>query len=310
MVIDYLFLIDGGLGKSVMATAVIAEIKKQTNKSIGVVSTWPDVFINNPDIDLVLPYGVPYIKQLTIKDSGRVLKFEPYHHTNYFSQDKHLVRCWLDGLGFDSDIEDQCLLPKIYWNIAEQINLSSIYNSLDLANTTVVNTTGGPIDLNERYCWARDMLPGFASAVMNHEINQGRKVLHIKRNTEPRVDNQNIFYIDKLSTRGFLFMGLVDMKSYLIDSALLHTTAAQHYVDGELIETKNQSDVVWIGTSPNTFGYNKENMANHIVLDNAHINQIDLVARLSNNDIEAPRGLGKSFEKLWVKLSQTSQVQT
>ena len=53
-----IFQIDGGLGKSIMGTAVLSAIKKQyPNDYIVVVTSYPDVFIGNPNVNKVLGHG-------------------------------------------------------------------------------------------------------------------------------------------------------------------------------------------------------------------------------------------------------------
>ena len=48
---NIIFQIDGGLGKSIMATAMIKVIKKRyKNSNLIIVSGYPDVFLNNPNV--------------------------------------------------------------------------------------------------------------------------------------------------------------------------------------------------------------------------------------------------------------------
>ena len=48
---NIIFQIEGGLGKSIMATAMVKVIKKRyKNANIIVVTAYPDVFLNNPDV--------------------------------------------------------------------------------------------------------------------------------------------------------------------------------------------------------------------------------------------------------------------
>ena len=55
MVQNVIFQIDGGLGKSIMATAILKVIKKEYKKSnIIVVTAYPDVFVGNPNVNKVL----------------------------------------------------------------------------------------------------------------------------------------------------------------------------------------------------------------------------------------------------------------
>ena len=48
---NIIFQIDGGLGKSIMATAMVKVIKNRyKNSNIVVVTAFPDIFLNNPHI--------------------------------------------------------------------------------------------------------------------------------------------------------------------------------------------------------------------------------------------------------------------
>ena len=49
---NIIFQIEGGLGKSIMATAMIKVIKKRyKNSHLVVVTGFQDVFLNNPDVN-------------------------------------------------------------------------------------------------------------------------------------------------------------------------------------------------------------------------------------------------------------------
>ena len=68
-----IFNIDGGLGKNVMATAVLKAIKKQYQKAnIIVITGYPDVFIANPNVNKVIQGGQQvglYSKYIENKDA-------------------------------------------------------------------------------------------------------------------------------------------------------------------------------------------------------------------------------------------------
>ena len=52
---NIIFSVDGGLGKSIMATAIVQAIKKKYKKSnLVVVTAYPDVFVNNPFVNRCL----------------------------------------------------------------------------------------------------------------------------------------------------------------------------------------------------------------------------------------------------------------
>ena len=51
---NIIFQIEGGLGKSIMATAMVKVIKNHYKDStLIVVTPYPDVFLNNPQVDKV-----------------------------------------------------------------------------------------------------------------------------------------------------------------------------------------------------------------------------------------------------------------
>ena len=75
---NIVFQIDGGLGKSIMATAMVKVIKKRyKNSNLIVVTAYPDVFLNNPYINEV--YNTSningfYLKYIKDKDAKYLLE--------------------------------------------------------------------------------------------------------------------------------------------------------------------------------------------------------------------------------------------
>ena len=54
----FVWFIHGGLGKNVAATALVKSIKKtHPNRKLIIVCSWPQVFLNNPNIDRVYSAG-------------------------------------------------------------------------------------------------------------------------------------------------------------------------------------------------------------------------------------------------------------
>ena len=53
-----IFHIEGGIGKNILATAVVSSLKAaDPERKIVVVSAWPQVWFNNPDVYQVFPFG-------------------------------------------------------------------------------------------------------------------------------------------------------------------------------------------------------------------------------------------------------------
>ena len=99
---NVIFQIDGGIGKSIMATAVLKAIKKQYKKSnIIVVTGYPDVFISNPNVNKVLGFdqlsGI-YSKEVMNKDA-KVFVSDPYHRSDFITESSHLIKIWCESFG-------------------------------------------------------------------------------------------------------------------------------------------------------------------------------------------------------------------
>ena len=76
-----IFHMEGGVGKHVAASAVIASYKKANPKNkIIIVCAWPEVFLNNPHVDRVYRIGnTPHFyKDYIYKQDVEIHSQEPY----------------------------------------------------------------------------------------------------------------------------------------------------------------------------------------------------------------------------------------
>ena len=106
-----------------------------------------------------------------------------------------------------------------------------------------MQTNGGPYDQDKPYSWTRDIPHGQAQILAN-ELSKSFKILHI---TRPKcLPLANVERVDHVpSKRAFLSLLLKSDKRLLIDSCLQHAAAALNL----------PSTVLWVGTSPDVFGY-------------------------------------------------------
>ena len=94
---NIIFSINGGIGKCILATAVCRAIKKQhPEDQLIVVSGYPEVFLNNPNVDRAFAFGnLSYFYQDYIEGKAfRVFVHDPYVDTYYLKQDEHLSISW------------------------------------------------------------------------------------------------------------------------------------------------------------------------------------------------------------------------
>jgi hypothetical protein len=110
---NIIFQIDGGIGKCLASTAVVRAIRnKYPEDTLIVVTGWPDVFINNPRVNRVVHFGSlgGFYDDHVKGQEVLFLKAEPYQHSEYIAQTKHLIECWTEQLGLDFD----GLTPEFY----------------------------------------------------------------------------------------------------------------------------------------------------------------------------------------------------
>lgn len=102
---NLLLHINGGVGKCIMATAVIRSYKEtHPEAKIVVVSGYPEVFLNNPDVHKNFPFATPYLWQDYYGQPGwKVSAHDPYMEETWIKNEKsHLIDIWCNLLGVES----------------------------------------------------------------------------------------------------------------------------------------------------------------------------------------------------------------
>lgn len=235
---NIIFNIQGGLGKTIMATAVCSVIKKHYPDSfLIVVSGFPEVFLNNRNVNKAMRHqdqmGIynKYIKNMDCK----FFVLDPYHTDSYHQQDTHLIETWCETFGFEYNGE----LPEFFLSKAEKQFYSTVYKTKK--PILAIQTHGGGQNQGTTYNWARDL----PSPLIVNLINKFKKdytIIHIKRADQPAFEN-TLQAHDNF--RSIAYLLTVSQKRLLIDSF------AQHLA----IALNKPSVVAWITTSPKVFGY-------------------------------------------------------
>lgn len=235
-----IFHIEGGLGKNVAATAVAKCIKNNhPDRKLIVVATYPEIFLTLPFVDRVFRNGItPYFYQDYIKDKDSLLfKQEPYFTTNHIHKRKHLIENWCEIYGLNYRNET----PELIFNLIHKQNV--LKNWLRGKPIMILHTNGGLLTDPNDYSWTRDMPYSTAKRVVD-EFKSDYHILQICRNERNIIEGTEP--IMKQMTNMELFsLLLISEKRVLIDSCLQHASAALGL----------PSTVLWIGTSPNIFGY-------------------------------------------------------
>lgn len=237
---NIIFSIEGGLGKSIMSTAVLKAMKKQYPKSfIIIITAYPDVFVGNPNVNKVLTHDSAknlYENFISKKDC-KVFISDPYLTSDYITEEKHLIPIWCDMFGIHYDGE----LPELYISNSERQYFEPFYR-LDKP-IMVIHPHGGAVNQPLKYSWTRDIPQPIMEDIIDY-YHKDYSILHVKR--EDQIIYNNTFQaLD--SFRSIAVLLTLSTKRLLIDSSVMHIATA----------LKLPSVVTWVGTNPIVFGYNR-----------------------------------------------------
>ena len=250
-----IFAIDGGLGKSIMATAVLKAIKKQYKKANILVSTaYPDVFINNPNVNKIITNtnnsGI-YRDYVQNKDA-KVFISDPYSTSDYITESKHLIQIWCEMFGVQYNGE----MPELFLSKAEKQYYEPFYK-LDKP-IMAIQPHGGAINQPLKYSWTRDIPVPIMEQIIER-FKEDYAIVHIKRDDQFIYQN-TIGALDNF--RSIAILLTMASKRLLIDSSAMHIATALNL----------PSVVTWVGTNPKVFGYDiHEN-----ILSNPFTKELDL----------------------------------
>jgi hypothetical protein len=235
---NIIFQIDGGIGKSIMATAVCEAIKKQYPKdNLIVITAYPEVFICNPNVDKCLSHNnLNYFYQDFIE--GKKVKtflHNPYFETSHIQQECHLIQTWCEMFGVKYNRE----VPKLYLSNREINFYSNQFQSEK--PIFVIQTNGGGAEQPLKYSWMRDIPTQTAQEVVNHFVND-YNIVHIRREDQIALQNTTPISAD---FRALAVLIQLSEKRLFMDSFAQHTAKA----------LDKKSVVCWIGNKSNVFGY-------------------------------------------------------
>ena len=247
---NIIFVIEGGIGKSIMATAVCQAIKKKHPRDkLIVVTAYPEVFICNPDVNKCLDFNhLNYFYSDYIENNRyEIMAHNPYNENKYFNRGEHLIQTWCEMFGLKYDGEE----PKIYLSEREVQFYARQFTSDK--PIFVIQTNGGAQNQELKYSWARDIPNSTAQQIVD-AFKEKYNVVHIRREDQLALENTTPVHADFRSLFGLIKLS---SKRLLMDSFGQHTAKALGL----------DSVVCWVANTPVQFGYenninilaNKEN---------------------------------------------------
>lgn len=231
--------IEGGFGKNVAATSLIPDLKsKYSDRKIIIVASYPDVFLNIPELDRVYNMNhLQYFYQDYIEDKDTlVFRQEGYFQSNHINKKNHIIKSWCEIMG----LEFKNQKPIINFNLIQKRMTNSW---IDNRPIMLIQTNGGPLQDDKFYSWTRDIPPKVYLEIIDYYRNDYR-IIQICRNQSQVVDGIESYY-QRMSNIELLTLLAASHKRILIDSCLQHAAAGLGL----------ESTVLWVGTSPVVFGY-------------------------------------------------------
>lgn len=231
--------IEGGLGKNIAATALVSSIKKKyEDRKIIVVASFPEIFLNFPDVERVYMAGnTPYFYQNYIEEKDTIVfRHEGYFQSGHINKTKHIIESWCDLM----DLEYTGQIPVLLPNLVQQ-KMTSLWQREK--PVMVIHTNGGPLNDNRVYSWTRDLPLGIAIEICRY-YSKDYHIIQICRNEKEAIEGVESIH-RQMSNFELVTLLAVSQKRVLIDSCLQHAAAALNL----------PSTVLWVGTSPKVFGY-------------------------------------------------------
>ena len=259
---NIILFVTGGIGRNIMATAVVRNLKKAyPGKDIIVLAGCPEIFLKNPNVKRVLNFGQPlfFYEDYILKSKSLILSNEPYQSYDYIYKRKHFVECWCDQIGIPCDNP----YPEIYFTDAE-MRMAKLYLEKFDREMVLIQHCGGkaPPDktekekiINKAGMYKRNLPEDMVTALVDGLIERGFMV--------GAVQQENQFLPAKAEKIMFPIRAVLALIPYVaeviaIDSFLQHGTAI----------FKKKSLILWGGTNPKVLGYNSNVNLTKSVCDN------------------------------------------
>jgi len=230
--------ITGGHGKNVAATAVVRAIKKAyPDRKLIVICSWDGCFFYNPNIfRFYTPNQLQYFKDDFLNDDTIIMKHDPYNETNHILRKEHLTETWCKMFNVPYDGHK----PEIYLNPRE-LEIARDKIKPNGKPIMLLQTHGGSGAQYSKKSWYRDMPMEIAQKLVNY-FSKSYRILHIRLPEQPALQGTELL---NLPYRELYAVFPLSTKRLFIDSFAAHVAVALDL----------QSTVVWIGNSPEVFGY-------------------------------------------------------
>ena len=250
--------VEGGLGKSVMLTAILPELKKKYDE-LYVISPYYDVFKACSFVTDAFPFGQGTLYQELVLDPDTdVLWKEPYSNQKFIKKECHLFEAWAEEFGIKLEKKGMDYVPNvdILSEAFPEIKEIADKKISELGKYIIVQFSGGqsPLGLVRD---ANGNLPPYNAQVepikrnyqkaqklvdLLHKEYPDHKILHFGLPNEPTYNGAEKIEVPYLT---YILLANSADKIVCTDSSL------QHIATGHCRDIT----VIWGETRPEHFGY-------------------------------------------------------
>ncbi|MHA1304776.1 MAG: glycosyltransferase family 9 protein [Candidatus Heimdallarchaeaceae archaeon] len=240
-----LFVVEGGLGKSIIALSLLKPLKKKYQK-VYVLVAYPDIFQYAGLVDGVFLFGSHIYNELILQDDVEVLWREPYNNNDFIKKRAHILEAWTNELDLKKEEIDYDFtfdnLPNDLLKETEKIK-----NDIN-GDYLIIQFTGGqsPINPQDKYIEVLKRNYPYPQELIDKlsEIYSSTTILNFSLPNENnyqktiRLEAPYLYYVDLLK----------EAKAVIcIDSSLQHISKVAN----------KQAIVLWGETRPKHFGWKK-----------------------------------------------------
>lgn len=251
------YVIEGGVGKHIMFTALIDKLAEKAGQPIQVWTPYVQVFAGNPNVAMAYDMNTIPIDDPRILQSDNIFYAEPYK-SNFAKGDQHLIESYCELLGVAYDVS---MKPKLYTETAKADAKKWLKQNNIKGEYILVQFTGGqstvgfdPANQYQSSNPQRNYPPYFAQHIVNelHQRYPNVAIIDCTLPNEPSLMNTikcTEFWpiISELAKNAKGFIG--------IDSMVQHICAA----------TGTPGVVVWGNTRWTQFGWmHYQNLSFHM----------------------------------------------
>jgi hypothetical protein len=211
--------INGGLGKCIMFTCVAKCYKEQhPDLQLVVVSGYPEVFLNNPNIDGNFQFTQHGLwMNFYRNDDYEVIAWDPYFHPDWMAgKPRHLIEIWSELL----DVDCFNLNPELYFAGPEVEELQRMIQTD--RPLLVVQSTGGANPGHTS--WTRNPPTGELEEYLQ-KFSDSHYIVHLALPQTPVLKSANQ-RIENLTRRQAMCLVYYAQEFVGIDSFGLHARAA------------------------------------------------------------------------------------